>query len=70
MYTRKPKHELAWVKDSKASPRRTHGKKDSSTLIVVVNRYPQPQVRPKDVGPVFIFAGLLLAVAARWLGIW
>jgi len=66
----KKNHELVWVKDSDQAAKGRPKRPGSSTFIVVVNKYPQRQLRPKDAGPVFIFAGLLLAVAAKWLGIW
>lgn len=66
----KKKHELVWVKDGDGAAKGRHKRPGSSTFIVVVNRYPRRQLRPKDVGPVFILAGFLLAVAAKWLGIW
>jgi hypothetical protein len=69
MRARKQKHEVAWVKDGNQAGRR-YAKSGSSRLVVFINRYPRRQMRTKDAGPLFMLAGLLIAIAAKWLGVW
>lgn len=73
MRAKKQKHELAWVKDENQDGSRFRyegGRRGASKLIVFINRYPRRQMRAKEAGPLFMLAGLLTAMAAKWLGIW